>query len=80
VDLHLRWGDQRGIIEVKSFVDRYELDRSREQAARYAASLGLDRVTLALFVPTRDEAVLEQLATETSLEGVLVCVVPIGWE
>jgi hypothetical protein len=80
VDLHLRWGDQRGIIEVKSFVDRYELDRSREQAARYAASLGLDRVTLALFVPTRDETVLEQLAMETRLEGVLVCVVPIGWE
>ena len=40
VDLHLRCDGHEGVIEVKSFVDMHELGRAREQAARYAASLG----------------------------------------
>lgn len=80
VDLHLRYGEMRAIIEVKSFVDPYELGKSRQQAARYAASLGLDRVTLAVFVPTKDEDALQQLSSETTVEGVQVIVVAIGWE
>jgi len=80
VDLHLRHRDKRGIIEVKSFVDQHEFHRAREQAAYYAGSLDLDSVTLALFVPTVDENVLEQLAGEQVVDGVRVVVVAIGWE
>jgi hypothetical protein len=79
VDLHLRCGDRRGIIEVKSFVDAYGLDLSRRQAARYATSVGLDTVTLALFVPSKDDEVLRQLSGETEVDGVRVVVVAIGW-
>jgi hypothetical protein len=80
VDLHLRCGDRRGIIEVKSFADLYELNRSRLQAARYATSLGFGSVTLALFVPTKDEQTLAKLSTTESLEGAQVHTIAIGWE
>ena len=79
VDIHLRHGEARGIIEVKSFVDRHEMERARKQAAGYAASLGLDRVTVALFVPSKDEEVLARISGETLVEGVTVTVVAIGW-
>jgi len=79
VDLHLRCGDKRGVIEVKSFVDLYELDRSREQAARYAGAVGLDRVTLVVFVPSKDENVLNELSGETEIDGVRVMTVAVGW-
>ena len=80
VDLHIRYGDQQAIIEVKSFVDMSELDSSRRQAARYAARLGLDRVTMALFVPLRDPEVLQKLSGEVQIDGVEVVVVAIGWD
>jgi hypothetical protein len=31
VDLHLQCGEQRGIIEVKSFVNRYQIKSDRQQ-------------------------------------------------
>jgi hypothetical protein len=80
VDLHLLCGAARGVIEVKSFVDQYELARSREQAARYAAGCGLDSVTMALFVPTVDQEVLAKLSGQAAVDGVHVTVVAIGWE
>jgi len=79
VDLLLQCGDKRGIIEVKSFVDLYEVQRGCQQAARYAASLGLDSVTMALFVPARDDDALQKLSSEQTIDGVRVIVVPIGW-
>ncbi len=79
VDLHIRCGEKRGIIEVKSFVDAAGVKTARRQAARYAKSLGLDRVTVALFAPVTDEAVLNQLSGETETEGVRVHVAAIGW-
>ena len=79
VDLHLRCDGHEGVIEVKSFIDMYELDRSRDQAARYAASLGMGRVTLALFVPSHDEDVLAQLSGEATIGEMQVVVVAIGW-
>jgi len=79
VDLHLRCDGREGVIEVKSFVDMYELERSREQAARYAATLSTGRVTLALFVPSQDEDVLAQLSGEVTIGEVEVVVVAIGW-
>ncbi len=79
VDLHLRCGAQRGIIEVKSFVDASEVKKSRKQAAEYAGSMKMDSVTVALFVPTEDEKVLGQLSGEQVIDGVSVTVVAIGW-
>ena len=80
VDLHLRCGTQLGIIEVKSFVDNYQIKSYREQAADYGNSLGIDRVTVALFIPVLDENVLETLSTIEVVYGVEVTVVAIGWQ
>ena len=80
VDLHVRYGEKAGIIEVKSFTNLRQLHSARERAADYAASLGLDRVTLAIFTPLKDEEALQQLSGETTIEGVQVIVVAIGWE
>jgi hypothetical protein len=79
VDLHIRCGDKRGIIEVKSFVDQYQAALDRAQAAAYAQRLGFDRVTMAVFVPIEDEAVLQELSVTETLVGVTVTVVAIGW-
>lgn len=79
VDLHLRCGDQQGVIEVKSFRDQAELERSKAQAAAYAQQLDLPSVTLALFVPVEDEDVVNQLSGEHIIERVRVSVVAIGW-
>jgi len=80
VDLHIRCGEKVGIIEVKSFGNMRQVERARVQAAGYAASLGLDRVTLALFVPSTDEEVLQGLSGQSNTEGVEVLVVAIGWD
>jgi hypothetical protein len=79
VDLHLRCGEKRGIIEVKSFVNIYQAKSAREQAADYAKKLGFEQVTLALFVPVDDKSVLDKLSEEEIIEEVLVKVVSIGW-
>jgi len=42
VDLHLRCGNQRGIIEVKSFVKHSQIKDAQDQAADYAKKLSLD--------------------------------------
>jgi len=79
VDIHLRCGKQKGIIEVKSFVDSYQIELDREQAADYAKGLGLDRVTIALFISVLEETVLSKLSTVEVMNGVEVSVVAIGW-
>ena len=79
VDIHVRCGGKRGIIEIKSFVDAYEAKRARVQAAHYANSLGLGTVSIAMFVPVEDETVLEKLAGDDVIHGVRVIVVTIGW-
>ena len=79
VDIHVKCGEKRGIIEVKSFVDAYQLDEDKTQAARYAKSLGFDTVTLTTFVPVEDDAVLAKLSGEHALDDVRVNVVAIGW-
>ncbi|RKZ42393.1 MAG: hypothetical protein DRQ49_02115 [Gammaproteobacteria bacterium] len=79
VDLHLRCGKQRGIIEVKSFVNSYQIKEDRSQAADYAKNLGIDRVTIALFIPVLEETVLSKLSTIEVVNGVEVTVVAIGW-
>lgn len=79
VDIHVKCGEKRGIIEVKSFVDAYQAKIDRAQAARYAKSLGFDTVTLAMFLPVEDETVLEKLSGEETIDGVQLTVVAVGW-
>lgn len=79
VDLHIRCGERRGIIEVKSFTDQYQAGEDRKQAARYAKKLGFDRVTMAVFVPIEDETVLEKLSVSDTVDGVTVQVTAIRW-
>ncbi len=80
VDLVLRTRTgQLGLIEVKSYVDMFELEEGRAQAAAYAKKLGLEAATLAVFVPVPDDAVPPQLRGETVIDGVTVVTVTIGW-
>jgi hypothetical protein len=79
VDLHLKCGSQLGIIEVKSFVKSYQLKFDKKKAADYAKSLGLNNVTMAVFIPVLEETVLEKLSTTEVIHGVEVTVVAIGW-
>ena len=64
---------------MKSFVDAYQATENRTQAAQYAQSLGMKKVTVAMFVPVDDETVLEKLSVKEVIEGVQVTVVAIGW-
>ncbi|WP_459935667.1 hypothetical protein [Desulfonatronum parangueonense] len=79
VDLHLKCGEQSGIIEVKSFVDMAMLRQSVQQAAGYADKLGLECITVAMFAPVEDESVLNKLSGEHDVEGGPVVVSVIGW-
>ncbi len=79
VDLHLRCLNRQGLIEVKSFRDLSDLNHSRQQAGKYARKLSLPSITLAVFVPVDDEAVLEQLSGTETIDGVRVHVTAIGW-
>ena len=79
VDLHIKYDLQQGIIEVKSFVDAYQLNQDRTTAAQYAKDLGLDQVTMAVFIPVEDETVLEKLSSDEVVKEVQVTVVMIGW-
>ncbi len=79
VDLHLKCGDRRGIIEVKSFKSFAATERAKTQAARYAERMGLASVALAIFVPVSDETVLEALSGETVIDGATVALTAIGW-
>ncbi len=80
VDLHLHCRNREAVIEVKSFRDQAELQHSREQAVKYARQLQLPGITLALFAPIQDEAILAQLSSAQTLDGVRLEVVAIGWE
>ena len=79
VDIHLRCGDKRGIIEVKSFVNAYEAKLARQQAAKYAKQLGMEQVTIAMFIPVDEETVLEKLSQQEMINKVQVTVVAISW-
>jgi len=79
VDLHLRCKGKQGIVEVKSFRDRADLEDSKGQAARYARKLNLSAISLAVFVPVEDESVLEALSSREVLDGIEVTVTAVGW-
>lgn len=79
VDLLVRNRDKRGLIEVKSFQAMHLLVRARKQTAVYAKQQGLSAATIALFVPTHEEAVLTGLSGEEMVDGVKIVTVAIGW-
>ncbi|MGD9972103.1 MAG: hypothetical protein AB7S77_03490 [Desulfatirhabdiaceae bacterium] len=79
VDVHVRCRDREGIIEVKSYRSPAQLKDAIIQAAAYGKSLGLNSVTLALFVPVEDDAILAKLSTQSIIGDVTVDVVAIGW-
>ncbi|MFP4347558.1 MAG: AAA-like domain-containing protein [Desulfococcaceae bacterium] len=79
VDLRLQCGDQAGVIEVKSYKSQLMLEKAQTQAVRYAKRLNLSAITLAVFTPVDDEAVLAKLSGETMIGGTRVVVVAIGW-
>lgn len=79
VDLHLKYGQKRGIIEVKSFQDVYLLKEGQIQASTYAQQQGMNLVTIALFVSTDDESVLEKLSGTRIIDSITVHTVAISW-
>lgn len=79
VDIHLRCRGKEGLIEVKSYSDQLAFQNSLTQAARYATSSGLNKVLVAVFVPTHDANVLTTLSTPHQLEGVHSFVQPDGF-
>ena len=68
VDLHIQYEDRAGLIEVKSFTSQAELAAQKAQAARYAASRGLLEATLALFVPSDDEELIQELSRTDAIQ------------
>lgn len=79
VDIHVQCQQQRGLIEVKSFVDARRLKRDTVQAADYAKQIGLDTITMAVFIPVLDEETLAQLSRTETHDGVQMHVIMIGW-
>jgi len=79
VDLHLlSKDDKKGLIEVKSFVNAYEVKESITQAAKYASKTNHSSVSIALFAPFTDENVLTQLSRTETIDDITVTVVAIG--
>ncbi len=79
VDLLIRAGKRKGVIELKSFRNVTVLRKDQAKAAAYAKSLGRDNITMAIFVPVLDEEVLGKLSGVEMIDGVEVTVVAIGW-
>src|SRR5262249_46060598 len=68
VDLVLRTKEHTAVIEVKSFIDMYELERGHAQAAGYARKLGLAEATMAVFVPVEEEAIPARISGEVTVD------------
>jgi hypothetical protein len=79
VDLVVRSREGMGVIEVKSFVDMYELGQGHAQAARYAKKLGLTEATMAVFVPVPEAEIPKEVSGDVLIDGVTVRVVAFGW-
>ncbi len=79
VDLVVRSRHGMGVIEVKSFVDMYELGRGYAQTAGYAKKLGLSEATMVVFVPVPEAEIPKEVGGEVLIEGVTVHVSAIGW-
>ncbi|KPA08824.1 ATPase domain protein, prokaryote domain protein [Candidatus Magnetomorum sp. HK-1] len=79
VDLHLLCKDnKKGLIEVKSFVNAYEVKEAISQAAKYASKTDHESISIAMFAPFTDEQILSQLSVTETINDVIVNVVAIG--
>ena len=79
VDLHLLCQEKKkGLIEVKSFVNAYEVKDAIIQAAKYAKKTKHDTISIAMFAPFTDEHVLEQLSVTEIINDVIVNMIAIG--
>ncbi|MBF0452270.1 MAG: hypothetical protein HQK75_16330 [Candidatus Magnetomorum sp.] len=80
VDLHLLCNkdNKKGLIEVKSFVNAYEVKDSIAQAANYALKTKHESITIAMFAPFTDENILSQLSVTETIDDVTINVVAIG--
>jgi len=79
VDLHLLCkGNKKGLIEVKSFVNAYEVKDAIVQAGKYAKKTDHNSITIAMFAPFTDEHVLDQLSVTENINNIIVYVVAIG--
>jgi hypothetical protein len=56
-----------------------KLKRIKKQAIDYAKKLGINCVTIALFIPVLEETVLNKLSTIDIIDGIKVDIVAIGW-
>jgi hypothetical protein len=80
VDLIIRYAGRRYVVEVKSFSTQHSYRKALGQAARYAQQLGLDEITLALFIDiqvddanrAKYEAVYEDAETGVTVHPVFV--------
>lgn len=80
VDLIIYYAGGRYVVEVKSFSTRYLYLKALDQAAEYAAHLGVNEITLALFIDTtvddanraKYEAVYEDTETGVTVYPVFV--------
>ncbi|MBK8259631.1 MAG: hypothetical protein IPK82_44115 [Polyangiaceae bacterium] len=79
VDLVLQADGHTGVIEVKSFVNMFVLQKGHAQTAGYAKKLGLSEATLALFVPVPEAEIPKAIGGDVEIDGVTVKVVPLGW-
>ncbi|MCP4347211.1 MAG: hypothetical protein GY795_16995 [Desulfobacterales bacterium] len=78
VDIHIGCDGKRGIIEVKSFSNLRQIRKAKTQSAEYASDLGLNAVTVAVFISDADENVPEKISSEDVIGGVKVTVRAIG--
>ncbi len=77
VDLHIRYRNKEGIIEVKSFRNMHMLNKGKEQAAHYAKKLNIDKVIIVVFLHGVEEKEAEILKDDTIIEGVRIITEPV---
>jgi hypothetical protein len=77
VDLLIKCGEKRGIIEVKVFRDKSTLEEAKKQAAAYAKKLKLSEIVIALFVNFDKPEWLARLRSDEKIENVRVITEPI---
>ncbi|KPA12958.1 hypothetical protein MHK_006834 [Candidatus Magnetomorum sp. HK-1] len=79
VDLHIKCKqDKKGLIEVKSFVNPLKVNDALIQASEYALQTSYSEITIAMFAPFNDDAVLNKISISKMINNVNVNVVAIG--
>ena len=80
VDILVKCGeDVMGLIEVKVYVNRWLFERSLEQSYEYAKKLGMEEITIALFVSKEDPEFLKKLQRTEEYKGLTIHIEPIMW-